>query len=64
MPLIDRITKFLRSPQGQKARAQVQRAARDPRNKAKIQRLLAKFRGGGRGTGGHGPGGAGGHRGY
>ncbi|OLT32410.1 hypothetical protein BJF79_36105 [Actinomadura sp. CNU-125] len=63
MPLIDRITKFIRSPQGQKARAQVQRAARDPRNKAKLQRLLAKFRGGGgRGSGGHG--GAGGPRGY
>ncbi|QFG22690.1 hypothetical protein [Actinomadura sp. WMMB 499] len=60
MPLIDRITKFLRSPQGQKARSQVQRAARDPRNKAKIQRLLAKVRGGG----GRGPGGAGGPRGH
>ncbi|GGU93297.1 hypothetical protein GCM10010182_05980 [Actinomadura cremea] len=59
MPLIDRIKRFISSPQGQKARAQVQRAARDPRNKAKIQRLLAKVRGG-RGSGGHGPGGVGG----
>lgn len=46
--IIDRIKKFLRSPQGQKARARAERVARDPRHQAKARRLLAKVRGGSR----------------
>ncbi|WP_165978641.1 hypothetical protein [Actinomadura darangshiensis] len=46
--LIDRIKRFARSPQGQKARARAERMARDPRNQARIRRLLTRGRGGGR----------------
>ncbi|MFG2086984.1 MULTISPECIES: hypothetical protein [unclassified Spirillospora] len=45
--IVIRIKRFLRSPQGQKARARAQRMARDPRTQAKARRLLGKFRGGG-----------------
>jgi hypothetical protein len=45
--IIVRIQRFLRSPQGRKARARAERLARDPRNQAKARRLLAKVRGGG-----------------
>ncbi|WP_169809289.1 hypothetical protein [Actinomadura chibensis] len=44
--VIDRIKRFLRSPQGQKARARAERLARDPRTQAKARGLLAKVRGG------------------
>ncbi|MFD0683532.1 hypothetical protein [Actinomadura fibrosa] len=46
--LIDRIRRFLRSPQGQKARARAERYARDPRTQAKARKLLGRARGGGR----------------
>lgn len=46
MPIIDRIKRYARSPQGQKTRARAERYARDPRNQARIRRMLAKFRGG------------------
>ncbi|WP_165495163.1 hypothetical protein [Actinomadura roseirufa] len=44
--LTDRIQRFLRSPQGRKARARAERYARDPRTQAKARGLLAKLRGG------------------
>lgn len=50
--LIDRIKRFMRSPQGQKARARAERLARDPRTQAKARGLLARVRGG-RGTDAH-----------
>ncbi|WP_433475211.1 hypothetical protein ACQPZP_42210 [Spirillospora sp. CA-142024] len=46
--LIDRIKRFAQGPQGQKARARAEQIARDPRNQARIRRLLARVRGGGR----------------
>lgn len=46
--IVDRIKRFLRSPQGQKARARAERLARDPRTQARARRLLTKVRGGGR----------------
>ncbi|MFD6419263.1 hypothetical protein [Streptomyces sp. NPDC060194] len=45
MPIIDRIKRFARSPQGQRAISQGRRAAADPRRRAQGRRLLAKFRG-------------------
>ncbi|WP_199487248.1 hypothetical protein [Actinomadura spongiicola] len=45
--IITRIKMFLRSPQGQKARARAERLARDPRTQAKVRRLMSKRRGGG-----------------
>ncbi|MGK5552989.1 hypothetical protein ACSNOI_15355 [Actinomadura kijaniata] len=51
MPLADRIRRFLRSPQGQRARNRAGQIARDPRTQAKARRLLTRFRGKG---GGHG----------
>ncbi|MEU8118491.1 hypothetical protein AB0C21_07250 [Spirillospora sp. NPDC049024] len=47
MPLMDKIMRFARSPQGRKARARAERLARDPRTQAKIRRLLSRGRGGG-----------------
>ncbi|WP_187438062.1 hypothetical protein [Actinomadura decatromicini] len=44
--VIDRIKRFMRSPQGQKARARAERLARDPRTQAKARRLLSRYRGG------------------
>ncbi|WP_169807977.1 hypothetical protein [Actinomadura hibisca] len=52
MPLVDKIKRFARSPQGQRARARAGQIARDPRNQARARGLLARFRGKGRGTGG------------
>jgi hypothetical protein len=46
--IIDRIKKFLHSPQGRNARNRAERLARDPRTQAKARRLLAKVRGGSR----------------
>lgn len=42
--IVGRIMRFARTPQGQRAVAQARRAASDPRNQAKIQRLLSRFR--------------------
>ncbi|MES9537030.1 MULTISPECIES: hypothetical protein [unclassified Actinomadura] len=47
MPLMDKIMRFARSPQGRKARARAERLARDPRTQAKIRGLLSRGRGGG-----------------
>ncbi|WP_165966553.1 hypothetical protein [Actinomadura sp. 7K507] len=47
--IVDRIKKFIQSPQGQKARARAEGMARNPRTQAKARRLLTKFRGGGGG---------------
>ncbi|XRQ06777.1 hypothetical protein ACN3XK_61290 [Actinomadura welshii] len=44
--IVHRIRRFLRSPQGQKARARAERMARDPRTQAKVRRLLGRGRGG------------------
>ncbi|MFI6514231.1 hypothetical protein ACIBF1_01565 [Spirillospora sp. NPDC050679] len=52
MPLIDKIRRFARSPQGQRARNRAGQIARDPRTQAKARGLLARFRGKGRGAGG------------
>ncbi len=49
MALVDRLKRFLRTPQGQKARARAERMARDPRTQAKVRGILAKLRGGGKG---------------
>lgn len=49
MPVVNRIKRYLQSPQGQRTKAKAQRMARDPRTQAKARRLLARFRGGGRG---------------
>ncbi|MEU0691544.1 MULTISPECIES: hypothetical protein [Streptomyces] len=43
--LVNRIKQFVRSPQGQRAVAEVRRAASDPRRRAQAQRLLGKLRG-------------------
>ncbi len=45
--LFQKIQQFLRSPQGQKMTDQAKRYASDPRNRAKAQDMLKKFRGGG-----------------
>ncbi|WP_242908200.1 hypothetical protein [Actinomadura terrae] len=45
MALADRIKRFLNSPQGRKARARAERAARDPRTQAKVRGILARVRG-------------------
>jgi hypothetical protein len=42
--IVDRLMRFARSPQGQRAITQARRAAADPRNQAKLQRLLSKLR--------------------
>lgn len=43
--IVERIKRFARSPQGQRATEQVRRAAADPRRRAQAQRLLRKLRG-------------------
>ncbi|MFB4305259.1 hypothetical protein [Actinomadura sp. GTD37] len=48
MPIVDRIMRYAKGPQGRKMRAKAERYARDPRMRAKARGLLAKFRGGGR----------------
>jgi len=45
--IVSRIKHFLHSPQGRQARVHAQRLARDPRNRARLHGLLARFRGGG-----------------
>jgi hypothetical protein len=45
--LIQKIQQFLRSSQGQKMTDQAKRYASDPKNRAKAQDMLKKFRGGG-----------------
>ncbi|WP_168220885.1 hypothetical protein [Actinomadura sp. WMMA1423] len=49
MPLMDKIMRFARSPQGRKARARAERLARDPRTQAKVRGLLSRGRGRGGG---------------
>ncbi|MEU5695199.1 hypothetical protein [Actinosynnema sp. NPDC020468] len=39
-----KIAAFLRSPQGRRVTDQVRTAARDPRNRAKAQEALRRFR--------------------
>ncbi|WP_165966138.1 hypothetical protein [Actinomadura sp. 7K534] len=51
MPIVNKIKRYLASPQGQRTRAKAQRMARDPRTQAKARRLLSRFRGGGGGAG-------------
>ncbi|MGX2997010.1 hypothetical protein JNUCC64_22545 [Streptomyces sp. JNUCC 64] len=43
--LLNKIMLFVRSPQGQRAVAEVRRAAADPQRRAQAQRLLGKLRG-------------------
>ncbi len=45
MPLLDRIKKFLSSPQGRRLTEQGRRLASDPRNQQRARGLLARFRG-------------------
>lgn len=42
--MIDKLKRWLRSPQGQQARARAERMARDPRTQAKVRGLLSKRR--------------------
>lgn len=42
---MDKITRLLRSPQGQRLQAKAQQVARDPRKRAQAEQLLRKFRG-------------------
>ncbi|WP_367136102.1 hypothetical protein [Saccharothrix sp. HUAS TT1] len=42
--LFSKLAAFARSPQGRRVTEQVKQAARDPRNKAKAQQLIRKFR--------------------
>lgn len=48
--LMQKIQQFLRSPQGRKYTEQAKRYAQDPKNRAKAQEMLRKFRGGGGGA--------------
>jgi hypothetical protein len=43
--LLTKIMLFVRSPQGQRAVAEVRRAAADPRRRAQAQQALGKLRG-------------------
>ena len=51
--LFQKVTAFLKRPQGRKYTDQATRYASDPRNRAKAQGMLNKFRGKGGGRGGH-----------
>ncbi|NGY57843.1 hypothetical protein G7043_02730 [Lentzea sp. NEAU-D13] len=42
---MDKINKFLRSPQGHKLQAKARQMAQDPRKRAQAEQLLRKFRG-------------------
>ena len=44
--LFQKVQQFLKSPQGQKYTEQAKRYAQDPKNRAKAQQMLNKFRGG------------------
>ena len=48
--LIQKVSAFLRSPQGRKYTEQAKRLAQDPKNRAKAQEMMRKF-GGGKGGG-------------
>lgn len=56
--LLDKLTRFARSPQGQRAigtaSRKAQELARDPKNRSKISKLASRFGGRG-GTGGSAP---------
>ncbi|WP_169801258.1 hypothetical protein [Streptomyces kanamyceticus] len=43
--LLSRVRRFLRSPEGQRAVREAQRASRDPKRRAQARRLLGKLRG-------------------
>ncbi|WP_169389453.1 hypothetical protein [Streptomyces prunicolor] len=43
--VMERIKRFVRSPQGRRTVEQVRRAAADPRRQAQARRLLGKLRG-------------------
>ncbi|MDT3400484.1 hypothetical protein RKE29_28405 [Streptomyces sp. B1866] len=43
--LLERIRRFARSPQGQRAIDSARRAAADPRKRAQARRLLGRLRG-------------------
>ncbi|GAA1877935.1 hypothetical protein [Actinomadura bangladeshensis] len=45
--VVNKIMRYVRSPQGRRMRAKAERYARDPRTQAKVRGLLARFRGGG-----------------
>ena len=42
---MDKITRFLRSPQGQRLQSKARKMANDPRKRAQAEQLLRKFRG-------------------
>jgi hypothetical protein len=42
---MDKITRFLRSPQGRRLQAKARQVANDPRKRAQAEQLLRKFRG-------------------
>jgi hypothetical protein len=46
MPLMDRLKRFLASPQGKRVADQARRAASDPKNQQKARDLLTRLRGG------------------
>ncbi|MCK2241276.1 MULTISPECIES: hypothetical protein [unclassified Crossiella] len=54
--LFSKLARFASSPKGQRLIHQARKHAAKPRNRAKLQRLLARLTGRGRG-GGHGGGG-------
>ncbi|MEV0220988.1 hypothetical protein [Streptomyces sp. NPDC050704] len=43
--IVEKIKRFIRSPQGRRTIEQVRRASADPRRRAQAQRLLGKLRG-------------------
>ena len=47
--MFQKVTHFLRSPQGRKFTEQAKRYASDPKNRAKAQGMLGRFRGKGGG---------------
>jgi len=49
--LFQKVSQFLKSPQGRKYSDQAKRYASDPRNRAKAQQMLSRFRGKGGGAG-------------
>ncbi|MEV5408732.1 hypothetical protein AB0K60_07835 [Thermopolyspora sp. NPDC052614] len=42
--LMDRVKRFMTSPQGRQATDQAKRMARDPENQAKARRIFERFR--------------------
>jgi hypothetical protein len=44
--LFQKVSEFLKSPQGRKYSDQAKRYASDPKNRDKAQQMLKKFRGG------------------